>query len=63
VWTQKDAAREPESGHLAGQIVYTPLMGQLKEHCQLAESGQGHRIVRPIKRKNEDGSVYDLTRE
>jgi hypothetical protein len=24
--------------------------------------GQGHRIVRPIKRRNEDGSVCDLTR-
>jgi hypothetical protein len=61
--SQKDAAREPESGHLAGQIVYTPLMGQLKQHRALEESGQGHRIVRAIKRRNEDGSVYDLTRE
>jgi hypothetical protein len=48
---------------LAGRIVYTPLTGQLKQHRELEESGQGHRIVRPIKRKNEDGSVYDLTRE
>jgi hypothetical protein len=48
---------------LAGQIVYAPLTGQLKQQRQLEESGQGHRIVRPIKRKNEDGSVYDLTRE
>jgi hypothetical protein len=38
-------------------------MGKLKQHRELAESGQGHRIVRPIKRRNEDGSVYDLTRE
>ena len=27
------------------------------------ESGQGRRIVQPIKRRNEDGSVNDLTRE
>jgi hypothetical protein len=38
--------------HLAGQIVYRPLTGQLKQHRQLEESGQGHRIVRPIKRRN-----------
>jgi hypothetical protein len=63
VWSEKDAAREPESGHLVGQIVYTPLMGKLKQHRQLEESGQGHRIVRAIKRRNEDGGVYDLTRE
>jgi len=63
VWSAKDTAREPESGHLAGQIVYTPLIGKLKQHRQLAESGQGHRIVRAIRWRNEDGSVYDLTRE
>jgi hypothetical protein len=34
----------------------------LKQHRQLAESGQGHRIVWEIKRRNEDGSVYDLCR-
>jgi hypothetical protein len=38
-------------------------MGKLKQHREFEESGQGHRIVRPIKRRNEDGSVYDLTRE
>jgi hypothetical protein len=63
VWSERDATREPESGNLAGQIVYTPLMGKLKQHRALEESGQGHRIVRPIKRRNEDGAVYDLTRE
>ena len=57
VWSEKDAKREPESGHLVGQIVYTPLMGKLKQHRQLEESGQGHRIVRAIKRRNEDGSA------
>jgi hypothetical protein len=31
VWSQKDAAREPESGHRVGQIVYTPLTGKLKQ--------------------------------
>jgi hypothetical protein len=41
VWSAKDAAREPESGHLAGQIVYTPLIGKLKQHRHLEESGQG----------------------
>ena len=38
-------------------------MGKLNQHRQLEESGQGHRIVRAIKRRNEDGSVYDLARE
>jgi hypothetical protein len=38
-------------------------MGKLEQHRQLEESGQGHRIVRAIKRRNEDGSVYDLARE
>jgi hypothetical protein len=52
VWSKDDAAREPESGNLVGQIVYTPLMGPLRQHRQLEESGQGHRIVRPIKRRN-----------
>ena len=30
VWSQKDAAREPESGHLAGQIVYDPPMPAIR---------------------------------
>jgi hypothetical protein len=56
VWSAKDTAREPESGHLAGQIVYTPLIGKLKQHRQLAESGQGHRIVWAIRRRNEENA-------
>jgi hypothetical protein len=63
VWTEKDKEREPESPNLVGQIAYTPLMGTLRQHTALEVTSQAHRIVKPIKRKNEDGSVYDLTRE
>lgn len=63
VWSEKDKERDPASPNNVGQIVYRPLKGKLKEHIALEATGQRHRIVKPIKRKDEDGNVYDLTRE
>lgn len=63
VWTAKDKAANPESAHNIGDVIYRPLTAELKEHTALRATGQHHRIVRPIKRKDEDGKVYDLTRE
>lgn len=63
VWTEKDAKANPDSPHNVGQIVYRPLRGQPREHAALEASGQTHRIVRPIKRRDEENALYDLTRE
>jgi hypothetical protein len=63
VWSAADAKREPGKAHNVGEIVYRPLKGQLKEHIALEQSAQHYRIVKPIKRRDEDRSVYDLTRE
>lgn len=67
IWSEKDheaAKGTPEDGRYnVGDVVFRPLKGELKSHAEMRKSEQLHRIVRPIKRKNEDGSTYDLTRE
>jgi hypothetical protein len=66
VWSDADAARagtdSPEASFKAGQIVYTPLLGPTKLQRACEASGEFYRIVRPIKRLDEDRNGYDLTR-
>jgi hypothetical protein len=66
VWSDADAARavpdSPEASFKAGQIVYTPLLGPTKLQRACEASGELYRIVRPIKRLDEDRNGYDLTR-
>jgi hypothetical protein len=47
----------------AGQIVYRPMRDLPKEQRTLIAAGEGHRVVRAIRRRDEDNAVYDLTRE
>jgi hypothetical protein len=69
VWSDDDAKKNPDTPHNVGQIVYHPLRGELKVHRALRQqdemknTGQQHRIVHAIKRRDEEGNLYDLTRE
>jgi hypothetical protein len=72
VWSDADAAREasssptrdasPESAFKPGQIIYAPLLGLTKLQRGCEASGEFYRVVRPIKRLDEDRNGYDLTR-
>jgi hypothetical protein len=62
VWSEADAARE-QTPHHVGQIVHRPMRDMPKEHRALIASGEGHRVVGAIKRRDENNAVYDLTRE
>jgi hypothetical protein len=44
-----------------GTIVYTPQRGDSAVIARLKERGQGYLAAKPLKRKNENGEVYDLT--
>jgi len=46
-----------------GMMVYEPLKGTPAVIRRLEERGQAHLAAKPLKRKNEDGEVYDLTVE
>jgi hypothetical protein len=66
VWSKEnhEAAEAAKQLHAyaVGQILYRPLRKatRLQRWCEVNE--QMHRIVRPLKRMDEDGDVYDLTR-
>lgn len=44
------------------KIVYAPLKGELREQRLMREQGESDRALMPIKRRDESGQVYDLTR-
>jgi phage terminase large subunit-like protein len=61
-WDQEDsllAKRRGTQDHPIGQIVYRPLAGLTHRQRNVS----AHRIVIPLKRRNESGEVYDLTRD
>jgi hypothetical protein len=64
VWTDEDAESAKQQGkpapHHIGQIVYRPVRGLTKLQQSLAETK--YRIVRPLKRLDENKDVYDLSR-
>jgi hypothetical protein len=62
VWSEADAARESAPHHV-GQIVYRPMRDLPRVQRALVAAGEGHRVVRAIKRRDEDNAIYDLTRE
>src|SRR5262249_55683949 len=55
-------AEKSDPAHRAGQIVYRAYKGPSKNQLNAEATGQGYRIVTPIKQIDEDRSVYDLTR-
>jgi hypothetical protein len=46
----------------AGQMRFKPLQGKLKAIEEAKARGQGYLACESLKRKNEDGELYDLTR-
>jgi hypothetical protein len=63
IWSEDDAKKNPDLPHNVGQIVYRPLLARPNTQRAMEATGQSHRIVRPIKRRDEEGNLYDLTRE
>jgi len=55
-------AEKSDPAHRAGQIVYRAYKGPSKNQLNAEATGQGYRIVTPIKQIDEDRSVYDLKR-
>jgi hypothetical protein len=78
VWTQADYDRMQAAGAKnnpeVGKILYRPMgrtgmdrndpnEGLTRAQRAMEVTGQSYRIVTAIKRRNEDGDIYDLTRE
>src|SRR5262249_19842188 len=55
VWGEADAVRE-SAPHPVGQIVYRPMRDLPRVQRALAAAGEGHRVVRAIKRRDEDNA-------
>jgi len=66
VWQQEHADQAEADGktvpYHVGQILYRPLRGPTKMQRFCEASGQLHRIVRPLRRRDESNEIYDLTR-
>jgi hypothetical protein len=66
VWTQQDQDKAQSEGqplkHTVGQIIYRPLRAITSRQRFCEKTQQHYRIVRPLRRIDEDGNVYDLTR-
>jgi hypothetical protein len=64
VWTDEDAKNLEKLGHRpsyhVGQIIFRAVKGLTK--LQREYGDQRRRIVIPLKRKDENGDIYDLTR-
>jgi hypothetical protein len=66
VWQKEDNDRlekEGKSHHFhIGQIIYRPQRGLTRMQRWCENTGQLHRIVKPLRRYSEDREIYDLTR-
>jgi hypothetical protein len=67
VWTEDDEKLMAEAGANAnniavGNIVYRPMKGLTKAQRACEATLERYRIVTALKRLNEDGDLYDLTR-
>lgn len=68
VWTMVDTEKALAAGkrakdiHPIGQIIYRPARAITAKQRFCEKTQQNHRIVLPIRRVDEDGNVYDLTR-
>jgi hypothetical protein len=65
VWTEREEAAAKESGldhhYKIGEIVYRRVKGLTKRQQNCEVTAQRHRIVTALRRKDEAGSVYDLS--
>jgi hypothetical protein len=66
VWTEEDWRLGSEAGMKSnpsvGTVVYRPMRGPTRQQKYCEATFQGFRNVRALRRLNEDGEVYDLTR-
>lgn len=66
VWSDDDFKRMEDAGAkdnpAIGTIVYRPLQGLTNQQRYCEATHQRYRIVTALKRINEDGDMYDLTR-
>lgn len=66
IWTEEDSKRMEAAGALnnpgVGTIVYRPMRGLTRAQIACEKTFQTFRIVTALKRRNEDGDMYDLTR-
>jgi phage terminase large subunit-like protein len=67
VWTEEHARRAETQGkktdYNVGQIIYRKVQreGLTARQIEMARRGMKHRIVSPLKRRDENGDIYDLT--
>jgi len=69
VWTEEEHKLMVDAGNIdpvknpaVGTIVYRPMKGPTRLQRAMEATMQNHRIVTPIRRRDEDGNIYDLTR-
>jgi len=66
VWTEEDSKRMEEAGGMhnqeVGTIIYRPMQDLTRAQRACQATFQSYRIVTALKRRNEDGDMYDLTR-
>ena len=66
IWLEEDSKLLEDAGAkdnpAIGSIVYRPMQGLTKAQRTCDATMQKYRIVTALKRRNEDGEMYDLTR-
>jgi hypothetical protein len=61
-WDRRMKVSEGACPYNIGQIVYSPMRGLTSRQRYHEATLQRHRIVTPIKRRDENGDIYDVTR-
>ena len=66
VWTERHAEKASNDGIKAkyniGQILFRPAETLTKKMLEMERTGERHRFVQAIRRRDENGGIYDLTR-
>lgn len=66
VWTAENQKLAEDAGQLdnptIGTVLYRPMIDYTKAQRAMIASGAKHRIVTALKRRDENGDIYDLTR-
>lgn len=66
VWTEEHEKRAAErnltTGYTVGQIIYRPMKGLTSRQNEMEKTGQKHRIVSALRRRDENENIYDVTR-
>lgn len=60
IWRQEEGGDCYWTGEEHG-ITYRRVMGKATSQKRVEESGEGWRIAQPIKRRDENGQIYDVT--